>query len=563
MATSRSQNFDVVVVGSGFGGSVAALRLREKGYSVAVLEAGKRFEDKDFPKTSWRINKFLFAPKLGLFGIQRIHALPNVLILAGAGVGGGSLVYANTLYQPGDKYFNDKQWNEITDWKVELTPWYEQAKRMLGVVQNPYFSASDQAIKDAADEMGVGHTFKLAPLGVYFGEGAGVVAKDPFFGGVGPDRTGCLQCGACMTGCRNNAKNTLPKNYLGLAENAGAQVFPMTTATQIELCENGEWKIKTKNTDEFLGGKTKTFYAKEVVVAAGTFNTQKLLHRMKSKGLLPKLSGQLGKLSRTNSEALTGAMMPNSSIDYSAGCAITSSFFPDENTHIEPVRYGKGSNLMGLLQTIMTDGSSAKVRRKQWLKKFRLKPILLFKILNVRKWSERTVIALTMQNVDSSISVRGKRSIFGWHLTSENDSINPNATYIPAANEVVKHIASKNHGITGGHIGDLINAPFTAHFVGGCVIGSDENKGVIDPYHRVWNYPTLHIVDGSTITANLGVNPSLTITAQAERAFSLWPNKGDVDPRPNQNQKYQRLLQVVPNNPIVPSHAPAALRIIS
>ena len=241
MATSRSQNFDVVVVGSGFGGSVAALRLREKGYSVAVLEAGKRFEDKDLPKTSWRINKFLFAPKLGLFGIQRIHALPNVLILAGAGVGGGSLVYANTLYQPGDKYFNDKQWNEITDWKAELTPWYEQAKLMLGVVRNPYFSASDQAIKDAAEEMGVGHTFQLAPLGVYFGEGAGVVAKDPFFGGVGPDRIGCLQCGACMTGCRNNAKNTLPKNYLGLAENAGAQVFPMTTATQIELCENGEW----------------------------------------------------------------------------------------------------------------------------------------------------------------------------------------------------------------------------------------------------------------------------------------------------------------------------------
>ncbi len=563
MATSRSQNFDVVVVGSGFGGSVAALRLREKGYSIAVLEAGKRFEDKDFPKTSWRINKFLFAPKLGLFGIQRIHALPNVLILAGAGVGGGSLVYANTLYQPGDKYFNDKQWNEITDWKAELTPWYEQAKLMLGVVQNPYFSASDQAIKDAADEMGVGHTFQLAPLGVYFGEGAGVVAKDPFFGGVGPDRTGCLQCGACMTGCRNNAKNTLPKNYLGLAENAGAQVFPMTTATQIELCENGDWKITTKNTDGFLGGKTKTFYAKEVVVAAGTFNTQKLLHRMKSKGLLPKLSSQLGKLSRTNSEALTGALMPNSSIDYSAGCAITSSFFPDENTHIEPVRYGKGSNLMGLLQTIMTDGSSAKVRRRQWLKQFRLKPILLFKILNVRKWSERTVIALTMQNVDSSISVRGKRSIFGWHLTSENDSSNPNATYIPAANEVVKRIASKNQGITGGHIGDLINAPFTAHFVGGCVIGRDENKGVIDPYHRVWNYPTLHVVDGSTITANLGVNPSLTITAQAERAFSLWPNKGEVDSRPNQNQKYQRLLQVVPNNPVVPTNAPAALRIIS
>ena len=528
-----------------------------------MLEAGKRFNDKDFPKTSWRINKFLFAPKLGLYGIQRIHALPNVLILAGAGVGGGSLVYANTLYQPDDNYFKDKQWSEITDWKAELTPWYEQAKRMLGVVENPYFSASDQVIKDVATEMGVGHTFKMAPLGVYFGEGAGAVAKDPFFGGVGPDRTGCLQCGACMTGCRNNAKNTLPKNYLGLAEVAGAQVFPMTTATQFELCEDGNWKISTKGTNGFFGAKTKTFYAKELVIAAGTFNTQKLLHRMKSKEILPNLSDHLGKLSRTNSEALTGAMMPDTTIDFSVGCAITSSFFPDEHTHIEPVRYGKGSNLMGLLQTIMTDGSSAKLRRKHWLKQFISKPILLFKILNVRKWSERTVIALTMQNVDSSISVNGKHGIFGWHLTSKNDSSNPNATYIPTANEVVKRIAIKNHGITGGHIGDLINAPFTAHFVGGCVIGSDESKGVIDPYHRVWNYPSLHIVDGSTITANLGVNPSLTITAQAERAFSFWPNKGEADPRPNQNQKYQRVSAIEPKNPVVPAHAPAALKIIS
>lgn len=563
MAISRTSNFDVVVIGSGFGGSVSALRLREKGYTVAVLEAGKRFDDKDFPKTSWRISKFLFAPKLGLFGIQRIHALPNVLILAGAGVGGGSLVYANTLYQPDDKYFKDKQWSEITDWKAELTPWYEQAKRMLGVVENPYFSASDQAIKDAANEMGVGHTFQMAPLGVYFGEGAGAVSKDPFFGGVGPDRTGCLQCGACMTGCRNNAKNTLPKNYLGLAERSGAQVFPMTTATQIELCEDGNWKISTRNTDKFLGTKTKTFYAKDVIVAAGTFNTQKLLHKMKSKGLLPNLSNHLGKLSRTNSEALTGAMMPDTTIDFSAGCAITSSFFPDENTHIEPVRYGKGSNLMGLLQTIMTDGASAKVRRKHWLKQFISKPLLISKILNVRKWSERTVIALTMQNVDSSISVYGKRSIFGWRLTSNNDATNPNATYIPAANEVVKRIANKNNGITGGHIGDLINAPFTAHFVGGCVIGSNESKGVIDPYHRVWNYPSLHIVDGSTITANLGVNPSLTITAQAERAFSFWPNKGEFDPRPEQNEKYQRLVAIEPKNPVVPAHAPAALKVIS
>jgi len=552
--------FDVVVIGSGFGGSVSALRLCEKGYSVAVLEAGRRFEEKDFPKTSWRINKFLFAPALGLYGIQRIHVLPDVLVLCGAGVGGGSLVYANTLYQPGDEYFKDKQWASITDWKTELEPWFDQARRMLGVTENPYFSHSDQVMKDVANEMGVGHTFRMAPLGVFFGEGRGVSAKDPFFGGVGPDRNGCQQCGACMTGCKFNAKNTLPKNYLGLAENAGAKVFPLTTATKIEQLANGDWKITTKKTDDLLGSRGHIFYAKDLIVAAGTFNTQKLLHKMKDSGVLPKLSDRLGDLSRTNSEALTGAIMKDTSIDFSEGSAITSSFFPDEHTHIEPVRYGKGSNLMGLLQTVMTSSYSSKERRRQWWRQFIGKPSTVRKIMDVRKWSERTVIALTMQNVDSFISVRPKRSWFGWHLTSTNDLDHPNATYIPAANEVVKRIADKHGGIAAGHIGDLIDAPFTAHFVGGCVIGEDQNQGVIDPYHRAWNYPTLHIVDGSTITANLGVNPSLTITAQAERALSLWPNKGEVDLRPIQGQPYQSLSPIYPHSPVVPQGAHGELK---
>ena len=556
-----NNSFDVVVIGSGFGGSVSALRLREKGYSVAVLEAGRRFEDKDFPKTSWRLNKFLFAPKLGLYGIQRIHALPDVLILCGAGVGGGSLVYANTLYQPGDDYFNDKQWASITDWKKELAPWFDQARRMLGVTENPYFSNSDQAMKDAAIEMGVGHTFQMAPLGVFFGEGKGVLSKDPFFGGVGPDRNGCQQCGSCMTGCQFNAKNTLPKNYLGLAESAGAQVFPMTTARKIEQLDDGRWKITTTKTNDPFGSRGKTFFANEVIVAAGTYNTQKLLHKMKDSGVLPKLSDRLGDLSRTNSEALTGALMQNTDIDFSQGSAITSSFFPDEHTHIEPVRYGKGSNLMGLLQTIMTDGSSSKLRRKQWWKAFFANPYLLKRILDVRRWSERTVIALTMQNVDSHISVKPKRSWFGWHLTSKNDSEHPNATYIPAANEVVRRIAEKHGGIAGGHVGDLIDAPFTAHFVGGCVIGQDASAGVVDPYHRVWNYPTLHIVDGSTITANLGVNPSLTITAQAERALSLWPNKDEEDKRPTQGRNYEVLAPIAPHSPFVPKGAVGELTV--
>ena len=553
------QGFDVIIIGSGFGGSVSALRLREKGYSVAVLEAGRRFRDKDFPKTSWRLRKFLYAPAIGCYGIQRIHVLPDVLVLAGAGVGGGSLVYANTLYQPGDEYFKDPQWASITDWKAELEPCFDQARRMLGVAENPYFSPSDQAMKDVATEMGVGHTFQMAPLGIYFGEGKGIAAKDPYFGGVGPDRNGCQQCGACMTGCQFNAKNTLPKNYLGLAESAGAQVFPMTTVKSFSQNVDGTWEIRAVKSNDPFATVIK-FKANQVIVAAGTYNTQKLLHAMKRKKL-PQLSNHLGQLSRTNSEALTGAMMPNTDIDFSAGSAITSSFFPDEHTHIEPVRYGKGSNFMGLMQTIMTDGYKSTGRRRHWIKQFIANPSLLGKILNVRRWSQRTVIALTMQNVDSSVTVSGKRGLFGWHLTSINDPLKPNATYIPAANEVVRRIADKYGGIAGGHIGDLIDAPFTAHFVGGCVIGENAEHGVIDPYHRVYNYPTLHIVDGSTITANLGVNPSLTITAQAERALSMWPNKGDADLRPQQSAPYRRISAIAPHQPFVPAHAIGALRV--
>jgi len=552
-----AHEFDVVVIGSGFGGSVAALRLREKGYSVAVLEAGARFEDKDFPKTSWRLKRFLFAPAFGLYGIQRIHALPDVLVLCGAGVGGGSLVYANTLYQPGDKYFLDPQWKSITDWKSELTPFYDLARRMLGVETNPYFSPSDKAMKEVAEEMGVGHTFTLAPLGIYFGKGEGVKSEDPYFGGVGPARSGCTNCGECMTGCRHNAKNTLPKNYLGLAEKIGAQVFPLTTVTKVEE-SSGLWTITARSTKGY--GKT-VFYAKDVVVAAGTYNTQKLLHQFKAT-TLPKISNYLGELSRTYSEALTGAIMPTTKIDFSKGAAITSSFYPSEDTHIEPVRYGKGSNSMGLLQTLLTDGWTSKERRKHWIKQFIAKPSLVATILNVRKWSERTVIALVMQNVDSSIKVRGKRGLFGFKLTSVNDSEHPNATYIPVANETVQRVAKNYGGIAGGTVGELIGAPFTAHFVGGCVIGSDEKTGVIDPYHRVYKYPTLHVVDGSTITANLGVNPSLTITAQAERAFSMWPNKGDNDERPIQGSAYSRVLAINPKNPIVPRGAIGELRII-
>lgn len=544
-------DFDVVVIGSGFGGSVAALRLAEKGYRVCVLEAGARFEDKDFPKTSWRLHKFLFAPRLGLKGIQRIHKLPDVFVLCGAGVGGGSLVYANTLYQPGDEYFKDEHWRDITDWKEELEPWYQLARKMLGVEKNPFFSPSDKAMQETANEMGVGDTFKLAPLGIYFGENPGIEHEDPYFGGAGPTRRSCINCGECMTGCRHNAKNTLVKNYLYFAEKLGVEIKELTTATKIEN-SNGEWKITTRKSSSWFPylSNSRVITAKEVVIAAGTYNTQKLLHRMKSDGVL-NISDSLGKYSRTNSESLVGAIMPNSSIDFSQGAAITSSFFPNPNTHVEPVRYGKGSNMMGLLQTIMTSSDKPMIRARQWLISAIKRPTLIFRILNVRRWSERSVIALVMQNVDSAVTTFEKRGLFGRRLSSKNNSENPNPTWIPEANEVAIRIANRYGGIAGGNIGNLIGAPFTAHFVGGCVIGKNRDDGVIDPYHRVWGYPTLHVVDGSTITANLGVNPSLTITAQAERALSFWPNKGEVDSRPNQSEPYITLAPISPKNPTI------------
>lgn len=545
-------DFDVVVVGSGFGGSVAALRLTEKGYRVCVIEAGRRFEDKDFAKTSWHLRDFLFYPRLGLNGIQRIHFLKDVLVLAGAGVGGGSLVYANTLYVPPETYFRDAQWAHITDWKDELAPFYDLASRMLGVVENPYFSPSDEAMKRAAEAMQRGHTFRLTPVGVHFGDGPGVTTDDPFFGGAGPARTGCTHCGECMTGCRHNAKNTLLKNYLYLAEKAGAQVVAEHTVTGISRLDDGRWHVTARPS---TWGRTQHFTANDVVIAAGTFNSQRLLHSLKD-STLPKISDRLGYLSRTNSEALVGSIMPTTTPDFSKGVAITSSFHPDDVTHVEPVRYGKGSNSMGLLQTMMTDGAVAGKRRRQWFSQLVTSPGTWLKIWNVRKWSQRTVIALVMQNVDSSVRVfrKGKR------LTSVQDSEHPNATYIPAANETARIIAEQNGGIAAGHIGDLVGAPFTAHFVGGCVVGDSAETGVIDPYHRVWNYPSIHVVDGSAVTANLGVNPSLTITAQAERAFALWPNRGEADPRPAQGEAYRRLAAVHPQSPVVPAGAPAALR---
>ncbi|MCX6460428.1 MAG: GMC family oxidoreductase [Actinobacteria bacterium] len=555
-------DYDVLVVGSGFGGSVTALRLTEKGYRVGVIEAGRRFADEDFPATSWRINRFLWAPKLGLRGLQRIHVLPDVIVLAGAGVGGGSLVYANTLYVPPESFFRDPQWADMTDWAAELAPYYDQAARMLGVVDTPKMTPADEAFLSVAQEMGVADTFRLTPVGVYYGSGPGVTTPDPFFGGVGPERTGCTDCGECMTGCRHNAKNTLVKNYLGLAERAGTVVHPLTTVTAIRPLTSGGYEVDTVTSGSWTNKSARTLSAEQVVVAAGTYNTQKLLHRQRDEGNLPNISPMLGRLSRSNSEALVGAVRSTSGADFTRGTAITSSFHADESTHVESVRYGRGSNLMGLLTTVMTDAQPDVPRWKVWAKKVASEPVESIKMLNVRRWSERGLIALVMQNVDNSLTVSSVKSrLRGWHLTTGPGDGDPNPQWIPAGNVTARKLAETVGGVAAGNFGDLVSAPMTAHFIGGAVIGSSPERGVIDGYHRVYGHPGLHVVDGSSITANLGVNPSLTITAQAERAMALWPNRGDDDARPVLGQDYQRVAPVPPQSPVVPASAPAALRL--
>lgn len=561
-------DYDVLVIGSGFGGSVTALRLTEKGYRVGVLEAGARFSDADFADNSWDLKKYLYAPAAGCYGIQRIDMVKDCLILAGAGVGGGSLVYANTLYEPLEPFYRDPSWAHITDWKAELAPYYDQAKRMLGVVEYAKVTPSDEVMKKVAEQMGRGDTYHPTPVGVFFGgpgQAEGEEVEDPYFGGVGPRRTTCTNCGECMTGCRHNAKNTLVKNYLYLAEQNGAEVHPLTTVTRVRPLAGGGYRVDTRWTKAKLSRRTavKTFTAEQVVFSAAALGTQKLLHRFKAEGDLPNLSDRLGHLTRTNSESILGAIAPEGAdVDYTEGVAITSSWHPDEHTHIEPVRYGKGSNAMSLMQTVLTDGDGDEPRWRVWLKELWKERSRVRDLYDVKHWSERVVIALVMQSLDNSITTFPKKIAGKWVLSSKQGHGEPNPTWIPAANDAVRAMAeAMGGGTAGGTIGEPFNRPLTAHFIGGCTIGDAPESGVVDGYQRVFGHPGLHIVDGSTISANLGVNPSLTITAQAERAMAYWPNKGEEDTRPPLGEGYERIQPVAPKAPVVPADAPAALRL--
>ena len=548
--TEVDVDVDVVVVGSGFGGSVAALRLAEKGYAVVVLEAGRRFADEDFAETSWDAKNYLWAPALGCFGIQRIHKLPDVMILAGAGVGGGSLNYANTLYRPPRAFYEDPQWRDLADWEAELAPHYDTAARMLGVVEeNPCEGPVETIMRQVADDIGVGATFRKTPVGVYFGQ-PGVTVPDPYFGGEGPARTGCTLCGNCMVGCRVGAKNTLVKNYLALAERRGVRIEPMRTVTHVaeipgtrESDGRAAYRIRHEATDRRGDVDAGVIRARHVVVAAGTWGTQSLLHEMRDEGHLPRISPRLGHLTRTNSEALLGAQTAQvpAGVDLTRGLAITASFHPDADTHVENVRYGKGSNAMGLLSTLMVPGDTGRARPVEFLRQLLRDPRPLLRTFPMaHHWSERLIIGLVMQSRDNSLRVWRTKARFGRRarLTSAQGHGEPNPTYIEAGHRSMEAVARRlaeatgQYTVAGGTWSEVFDVPLTAHFLGGVAIGADREHGVVDQWHRLFGHPGISVVDGSTISANLGVNPSLTITAQAERAFALWPAKGQPDQRP-------------------------------
>ncbi len=512
------REYDVLVVGSGFGGSVAALRLAEKGYRVGVLEAGRRFAPEDFAPTSWRLRRFLWAPRLGCRGIQRLTLLRDVLVLSGAGVGGGSLVYANVLWEPPDR-------------PEELAPYYELARRMLGVATTPFETPADEVMHRVAERLGAGESYGPTPVGVWFGEDG----VDPYFGGAGPLRNGCVRCGGCMVGCRYGAKNTLDRNYLWFAERLGAEVLPGREATRVVPVEGG-FEVEVRRPG--WSRRVERLRAGEVVLAAGTLGTLRLL-------LASGLGGPgVGTDVRTNSEAIVGAAARRLDVDYSQGVAIGSSFSPEPGTHVEPVRYSKGSNAMGLLGTLLVDGGGRAPRQLRFLGRVLRHPLLFLRSLSVRRWSERTIVVLVMQARPSSLRVRLRRG----RLTTAQGA-EPVPSYVPVANETARLAAELIGGFPGSSLNEvLLDVPTTAHLLGGATV----EGGVVDRFHRVLGQPGLHVVDGSALGGNLGVNPSLTIAARAELAFARWPNRGDPDPRPPLGAPFERVEPQPARSPALP-----------
>jgi cholesterol oxidase len=561
-----SFDYDVVIIGSGFGGSVAALRAAEKGYRVGVMESGRRWPDEDIPKTQWDLPHFLWFPAAELYGIQRIEYLDDVLILSGAGVGGGSHVYANTLYVPPKQFFGAPEWANITDWADELAPHIDQATRMLGVVRYPYMPTDvDRVLQQVAGEVGRGETFNKAPVGVYFGS-PGVEADDPYFGGVGPRRTGCISCGNCNIGCGHNAKNKLTTNYLYLAEKLGVEVHELHEVHELVPLDGGGFEVHARHPgwgQRAAHRHRRTYTAEQVIVAAHAYGSAKLLHHMQHTGRLTGLSSELGQRARTNSEQLLAVNRTHGAwkrdpekVHITPGSiAITSGVWPDPVTSIEPTIWGVGSDLFAFLVTQHQHGEQQHPTAS-WLKQLVTHPAQVLSFDDARHWSERTVIMLCMQTTDTSIELH-------WHdglLRSRHGSAPP-PVHIPVIEDFVDQVAKKMDGGEGALLFEVINRNASAHFVGGIPIGDSSESGAVDPYLRLFGQPGLHVMDGSVMPANPGVNPSLTILALAERAMSLWPNKGDTDTRPPLGSGYERVDPVMPHRPMVPAGAPGELRL--
>jgi len=514
-------DFDFAVVGSGFGGSVSALRLTEKGYKVAVLEMGRRWKREDFPKTTWDLRKYFWRPALGMYGILQMTLVKDAFFLHGAGVGGGSLVYANTLLVPPEEAFRDARWVGM-DWRKTLEPHYATAMRMLGAVVSPVVVETDRMLKEIAEEMGRGDTFHRATVGVYFGE-AGKTVKDPFFGGEGPDRTGCILCGGCMVGCRHGAKNTLEENYLYFAEKKGTTIMPDSRVLDVRPLEGGGYELTIERSSGMTHPR-RTLRVRGVVVSAGSYGTVDLLMRCRERGSLPKLSPQLGSYVRTNSEALLAVRSQRDDVDYSRGIAITSGVFIDDKTHIEVVRYPAGSDSMGSLVTVLTEGGGSIPRWLRWIGTIARHPLQFLRSIVPFGWARKTAILLVMQPVDSHLRYQLRRRWywpFGKKLDSDRGDGPPVPVYIPVANLIAKKMAAKMDGVPQSGIMEvLFDKASTAHILGGCPIGLTADDGVVDPQSRAFGYDDLYVVDGSVIPANLGVNPSLTITAMAEHAMT-------------------------------------------
>ena len=525
-------DYDWVVIGSGFGGSVSALRLAEKGYSVRVIESGRRYEDEDFAESTWQVRRYYWMPKIGLRGIFRMTTFKDVFIVSGSGVGGGSLGYANTLYRARPAFFSHPQWDGLAeDWERELTPHYDTAERMLGVTTYEGVGPADAMLQGFAEEAGVAETWKNTRVGVYFGP-AGEEVDDPYFGGAGPRRTGCVRCGQCMIGCRYGAKNTLRKNYLWFAERLGARIEPERTVTDIRPLGAGDgsdgYEITTERSGAWLRKQRRKVRARAIVLAAGALGTNKLLRDCKHRASLPRISDRLGQLVRTNSESVMAVTAPDSERDFSDSVAITSSIYPDPNTHVEVVTYGRGADSMSMLFTLMTGDGTRLTRPVLWLKQALRHPLQLLRTIWPFRWSQRTVILLVMQSLDNAIRLVPERRLLGRgvRLQTEQDPERPNPTYIPVAEQVTRWFADRMGGFAQGGITEsLFNIPTTAHILGGAVIGSDPDTGVVDLDNRLFGYRNLLVCDGASVPANPGVNPSLTITAMAERAMAQIPAK--------------------------------------